>query len=263
MRCLICTELMEDYFEKKFSCFDLDLVEYKKCPHCGFCASETHSVMTDAEWSALNDDFHSKTHYTDENPYNRNERYFNQAMMLSLMAKHDLVKGNDWLDWGCGVGAVAQLLDRYFDVELKTYDRYFSPKINQIDTANLIPREFDLVLNTAVFEHVRNRNTLDEIESYVGEAGCLAVHTLVPENVPADPDWMYLLPVHCAFHTNKSMQILMDQWGYKCSVYNQDAKLWVMFREEAKEIKSEVDELNSCLGWQYLHFKPGFMNYWT
>jgi hypothetical protein len=103
---------------------------------------------------------------------------------------------------------------------------------------------------------------LDEIESYVGEGGCLGIHTLVRGEIPADPDWMYLLPVHCAFFTNKSMDMLMRQWGYTCSAYNEHAKMWAWFKTEPKLIGEKVAELNQSIGWEYLHFKAGFMDFW-
>ena len=53
------------------------------------------------------------------------------------------------------------------------------PLIYPVLSGKLIKRSYDLVLSSAVFEHVRSRNTLDEIESYVSEQGSLAVHTLV------------------------------------------------------------------------------------
>ena len=81
-------------------------------------------------------------------------------------------------------------------------------------------------------------------------------------NVPQNPEWMYLLPVHCAFHTNRSMQLLMDQWGYRCSVYNEHAKLWVLFRQPPTDIEPAVAALNQAMGWRYLHYKAGFMDYW-
>jgi hypothetical protein len=58
------------------------------------------------------------------------------------------------------------------------------------------------------------------------------------------------------------MQILMESWGYSCSVYNEHSKLWVMFREDEALVEAKVDKLNESLGWQYLHFKRGFMDYW-
>jgi len=108
--------------------------------------------------------------------------------MLFLMRKQGLIDRGAWLDWGCGIGSVALLLNNYFDIELMTYDKYFTPQINSISEDNLRTRAFDLVVNTAVFEHARDRNTLDEIESYVGDYGCFAIHTLVPESVPKDPN---------------------------------------------------------------------------
>lgn len=262
MNCIICGSPMHFYFSKRFEEFGLGTVNYWQCPRCGFCASKTHFDMTSIEWSDLNEAFHSRSHARQDNPYNRNQRYFNQALMLHLMAQQKLIRRSDWLDWGCGVGAVAKLLDRYFGIELSTYDKYYTPEINAIAEAALVERSFDLVVNTAVFEHVRDRRTLDEIESFVAPGGCLAIHTLVPESVPRDPEWMYLLPVHCAFHTNRSMQMLMGQWGYSCSVYNEHSKLWVLFREPSADIRPKVDDLNERMGWQYLHFKDGFMDYW-
>ncbi len=253
---------MEFYFTKSFNAYNLTHVEYYRCPNCGFCSSKTHYDMTNDQWAALNDAFHSVSHSIEDNPYNRNQRYFNQALMLFLMMKQGLIDHGAWLDWGSGIGSVALLLKNYFNIKLMTYDKYFTPQINAINEDNLRTRVFDLVLNTAVFEHVRDRNTLDEIESYVSNSGCFAIHTLVPESVPKDPNWMYLLPVHCAFHTNKSMQILMDTWGHTCSVYNEHSKMWVLFRQNPDMIQSRVVNVNRSLGWEYLHFKKGFMDYW-
>ncbi|MDD5157881.1 methyltransferase domain-containing protein [Sulfurimonas sp.] len=262
MKCIICYSDMKFYFTKIFNIYDLKEVHYWICPHCGFCASKTHFEMTDIEWTNLNNSFHNKSHNSEENPYNRNQRYFKQAQMLHLMTKHKLIDKNNWLDWGCGVGAVSLLLKKMFSIKLMTYDKYFTPKINLIDVRAMTARSFDLVVNTAVFEHVRDRDTLNEIESYVNASGCFAIHTLIPEAIPKNPEWMYLLPVHCAFHTNKSMQILMDSWGYNCSVYNEESKLWILFRKKSSVIKPKVEKINKSLGWNYLHFKDGFMDYW-
>jgi len=54
-----------------------------------------------------------------------------------------------------------------------------------------------VVINTSVFEHAREIETLDEIAELVDEDGVPALHVLVPESVPRDPPWFYLLPVHC------------------------------------------------------------------
>jgi 2-polyprenyl-3-methyl-5-hydroxy-6-metoxy-1,4-benzoquinol methylase len=162
---------MDYYISKSFDEFGLSDVDYLKCKDCGFCASETHFEMTDKKWSDLNDKYHSASHLRTDNPYNRNQRYFNQALMLSLAARKNIIGKGSWLDWGCGIGKVSMLLDELFGTTLKTYDKYYSPHINEIAEDELVSRSFDLVLNTAVFEHVRSRLTLDEIESYVAEGG--------------------------------------------------------------------------------------------
>lgn len=262
MQCLICGSAMAPDFVKVFGLPDLPEAAYHRCPDCGFCASHTHLAMPEAQWERVNDAFHSVSHHRDDNPYNRNQRYAHQAQMLHLLSRRGLIRGTRWLDWGCGVGAVSGLLDALYGMRLWTYDRYFTPEVNAIAPADMQPGGFDLVLNTAVFEHVRDRRTLDEIASYVAPGGCLAIHTLVPEVVPRDPDWMYLLPVHTAFHTNRSMQRLMDDWGYTCSVYNEHAKLWVWFRDPPAEVEAEVRACNELLGWTHLKFKVGFMDYW-
>ena len=262
MQCMVCRSPMAYFFTKQFDCLDLGAVDYWRCPECGFCASKTHLEMSAERWERLNDHFHAETHHRTDNPYNRNQRYFNQALMLFLVRRVGIVKGGRWLDWGCGVGALAILLKEWFNIELLAYDAYCTPKVNVIDGQDLLPGAFNLVVNTAVFEHIRRRATLDRVESYVHPGGCFAVHTLVREEIPKDPGWMYLLPVHCAFFTNRAMQLLMDQWGYTCSVYNEHAKMWVLFPTKSGPVESRAGRLNGSLGWEYLHFKRGFMDYW-
>ena len=262
MNCIICHSPMSYSFTKRFDQYGLGEVDYWRCASCEFCASKTHFEMSDARWSELNLAFHSDNNAREDNPYNRNQRYFHQATMLQLLARSGQIAAGKWLDWGCGVGSVARLLHELFGQTLLTFDRYVEPQIHAQREDQLTSCGYDLVLNTAVFEHVRSRATLDEIESYVAPHGALAVHTLVRGVIPKDESWMYLLPVHCAFHTNRSMQRLMDDWGYRCSVYNEHAKLWVMFKQPAEAVQPRVEALNRLLGWEYLHFKPGFVDYW-
>ena len=92
MKCIICESAMSFYFTKHFSVCDLFQVDYWKGNKCGFCASKTYFEMTNKEWEKLNDIFHSESYFTEDNPYNRNQRYFNQSLMLFLMAKQDLIK---------------------------------------------------------------------------------------------------------------------------------------------------------------------------
>jgi hypothetical protein len=265
MDCMICGAAMSFYFRKHFGEYGLNDVDYWLCPRCGFSASKTHFDMTVAEWEALNLAFHTAHNKRQDNPYNRRQRYFHQAQMLYLMQRHGLIESNQWLDWGSGEGDVSVQLKEHFGLVLENFDQYIQPFINPVNETELKKKRAscDLVLSTAVFEHIRSRQLLDEIESFVAETGCFAVHTLVREEIPKDPQWMYLLPVHCAFHTNTSMQILMDTWGYTCSVYNEHAKMWILFRQKnLGRIQDSVSRLNKIMGWEYLHYKEGFMDYW-
>jgi len=261
-QCIVCNGQQKYYFSKNFDVYDLVKADYWRCENCGFTSSKTHFDMDDATWALLNDAFHKDAFAREDNPYNRNQRYFNQALMLSLAKKHNILEGNDWLDWGCGVGSLSGQLSSHFGLHIDNFDMFVRPQLNAVAEEDLSIRSYSLVVNTAVFEHVRSRDTLNEIEQYVQDNGTLAVHTLVRGEIPADPDWMYLLPVHCAFHTNKSMDILMQQWGYTCSVYNEHAKLWLLFKLDPGLVENKTKKLNDILGWQYLHFKTGFMDFW-
>lgn len=85
------------------------------------------------------------------------------------------------------------------DISLLNFGRDIQHALMPLSKADLIKRSHLLVANTAVSEHVCRRDTLGEIESHVANDGCVAVHTLVRGEIPADHNWMYLLPVHCAF----------------------------------------------------------------
>lgn len=262
MNCIICKHGMEFYFSKIFDIYNLGTVDYWKCSQCGFVTSKTHADMNDNDWGELNVRFHRDNNNREDNPYNRNQRYFNQASMLYFMSRYGMFPIGDWLDWGSGKGDLSDRLNTLFDLKITNFDKYIDSTLTPMNESEIHKRSYSLVANTAVFEHVRSRETLDEIESYVSQDGCFAVHTLVRGEIPKDPNWMYLLPVHCAFHTNRSMQHLMNEWGYICSVYNEHAKLWVLFRAKQRDVEAKVAELNSKLGWSYLHFRSGFMDFW-
>jgi len=253
---------MDFYFSKQFDSYNLRTVDYWKCRECGFVASKTHFDMKDSDWQELNVRFHEDNNDRQDNPYNRNQRYFYQASMFYLTSRYGILPTGEYLDWGSGPGDLSDRLNTLFDIKMNNFDKYIEPVLHSLTESDLVKRGYALVANTGVFEHVRSRETLDEIESYVLPEGCLAVHTLVREAIPQDPNWMYLLPVHCAFHTNSSMQHLMLEWGYTCCTYNEFAKMWCMFRTAPDEVEAKVSLLNTKLGWEYLHFKAGFMDFW-
>lgn len=61
-------------------------------------------------------------------------------------------------------------------------------------------------------QYLRYRDELNEINPIVTEHGAMELHIAVFEQVPRDPNWFYLLSVHCTFFTNKNMSLLFDQW---------------------------------------------------
>lgn len=262
MQCIVCSQSMEHFFNKRFNSDSLDTVEYYRCTGCGFSASKTHLEMPETDWIRLNTSWHNSNNLRADNPWNRSQRHFNQALMIHLSHRHEIIRNGSWLDYASGQGGLSCQLHSHFGLVLHSFDRFVQPISFPLYAQDLVKRGHVLVTNTAMFEHVRNRRTLDEIESYVAEDGCFGIHTLVRGDIPADPEWMYLLPVHCSFFTNRSMDILMQQWGYTCSIYNEHAKMWMWFKTDPDLISGKVAQLNQSMGWEYLHFKVGFMDFW-
>jgi len=204
-------------------------VVYDKCKNCGFVLSKTHQELDEDKWKKLNDQFH---HYV-ENPVNEKKGnqppYAEQAMMLILLHKNGLINIDSILDYAAGYGTLSEILNKYHGVNLPIFDPYVkaSDSIKYVEKSNL--KTYKAVINSAMFEHVLQREDLDKANRVVDSDGCLIIHTVVCENVPKDPNWFYLRPpVYTAFHTNKSMQILMNQWEFQSSIYCPKSKCWVL-----------------------------------
>jgi len=268
-RCFICNTDYTFYFTKQFNEFGLDTVDYYRCPNCGFVLSKTHAEMEASQWERINIEFHRKlenfeysTGACGSQQLNQ-PPYLQQAVMLNTLHKNDLIDISDCVDWGSGIGHLSNVLAKYFNIPIKNYDKYMTPHRQYLAEDEMAGRRFSTVINSAVFEHVTNRGILDEINALVSDTGCLIFHTVVCEEIPCDPNWFYLAPpVHCAFHTNKSMAILMNQWGYSCSIYCPAAKMWTLFKDKPKGIESIVGAINLEFQTDYLYFKDGFMDYW-
>lgn len=104
------------------------------------------------------------------------------------------------------------MLDEYFGISSCNYE----PFVSEDKKENIINKEdlgqYKVVMNFAIFQHIRSRKDLDEVNAYVSEDGCLIIQMVNCENIPVDPDWFYYRPpVHCALTPNKSMDILMEQ----------------------------------------------------
>jgi len=268
MKCLVCDNKMAFFLRKSFDQGDFSLlmqdikvVEYHKCDFCGFVASETHFKMSEERWFVLNKEFH---HFLETQETGINQPpYLFQANFLNVLKTNLVLNLDGGLDYAGGLGTLTKVLRKYFGLELLVFDPYVMDENEGFYLGRQDLGSFDLVLNSALFEHLRFRDQFDELNSLVSRTGCLAIHTLVCESIPQDENWFYFEPpVHCSFHTNKSMQILMDQWGYKGSIYCPSAKMWVLFKDNLRHVESSVLSINSEFQTDYLYYKEGFVDYW-
>ncbi len=258
-RCMVCSAQMEHLFTKTFNSWGLTSLEYDKCVDCGFVACATLLKMPGDDWEDLNLRFHTAINNSDADPYDRAGRLTGQAEVIDLMLDHGLISAAaPMLDWGSGTGDLAgRLRDR--GRTLLSYDQYIEPRVNPLPTAKPVPGAYALVTATAVFEHLTHRGQLDAIEALVADGGVLGVHLLIPREVPADPSWVYLLPVHCAFHNWESMRRLMIQWGYEASVYCDQARMWLFFKSR-EGVREKVQAINAKQKRDYLLYCEGFVS---
>jgi len=265
LKCLICGSPMQFYFSKEYDSFDLGKVEYYRCDCCGFTLSKTHTEMSDHSWKRLNHQYHSSYHGQETCPDDPKwiKRLNTQSMVISDLTKLGLLESKGrWLDFACGDGKLSDTLKENHDLNLLKYDKYMQKTIGFITDEALVKRSFDFVITTSVFEHFTRREDFDFVESLVSINGVLGLHTLVCEDVPQDPSWFYLLPVHCAFHTNRSMSLLFKQWGYSASIYNVEAQLWLWFKTDPEKIQSTILKANLRENRPKYFYKPDFVDYW-
>jgi len=271
MKCLICDSQSEYYFSKTYteSPFDefmreIGTVDYYKCGHCGFVISKTHCQLERNVWHGLNHKFH---HYLETPSISQKINqppYIEQAVMLNLLSSCGIIDSRSMIDYAAGFGALSNILEKYFGLSLAIFDPYVQSvhNINRYVEAKALDK-YQVVMNSAMFEHVLSREDLDHVNKIVDIDGCLIIHTVVCERIPNDPEWFYLQPpVHTAFHTNQSMEILMKQWGYRSSLYCPQSKSWVLLRREIETVAERIATLNRDLNATWFHCKNGFVDYW-
>ena len=270
MKCMICNSDSKYYFSKTYveSPFDefmrdIGKVNYYQCKNCGFVLSKTHSELDEKKWNNLNSQFHHYLENIDNETEINQPPYAEQAIMISILGKNGIINTDSIIDYAAGYGSLSVILSKYLNIELPISDPYVQAdkSIKYIHESSLT--FYKTVINAAMFEHVIKRESLDRINNLVDHDGCLIIHTRVSGYVPNDPNWFYLRPpVHTAFHTNKSMQILMDQWGYCSSIYCLPSKCWVLLKEKSEDIEKKIRVINQELGSYWFYYQDGFVDYW-
>lgn len=270
MNCLICNTSSHYFLQKLYTespfdqhMADIGPVDYYKCPNCGFTQSYTHAQLSAERWGRLNLDVHRFMEDPKAEKKGNQPPYLEQASMINLLGVNGLINTSSMLDYAAGYGTLSRLLQKYHQISLPIFDEYVMAADDKRYIGKEALTQYDVVINSAMFEHVLTRGDLDKVDALVSAKGCLIVHTVVCENIPADPNWFYFRPpVHTAFHTNKSMEILMGQWGYEASLYCPPAKCWILLRKAADELEKRVAAINEELQTTYLLYKQGFVDYW-
>jgi len=263
---MICGGAMHASFTKAFDRELLGTVEYVTCAGCGFVASKTHFELPAERWRDLTTRLHGTYQGMESCPEDRNwvQRLKIQAAVIDDLAGLGVLPSQQpWVDYGCGDGKLSDILAETSGRTLARYDSYMA-KPGYLRATELGHGSFGFVVTTSVFEHLRDRRSLDAINALVSPAGVLGVHTLVAERIPESPEWFYLLPAHCSFFTNRSMQILFDQWGYAASIYHVEARLWFWLNTDDGRLERTITAANDRPGKErfFYHFKPGFVDYW-
>ena len=244
-RCLICDGHTSHYFTKP-DVAGLGDNHFWRCGDCGFVYSKTLCELPEDEFLKLNEqcmqDWHNKPH-NDTDPRWR-QRMARQAEAILTAERVGLINRKlPWLDYASGDGWLADAIGA------QKYDPYMGE--NRTPPP---PVSYGFVVTTSVFEHFRKWEDFELVEDCVGFDGVMALHTLVCEEVPRDPNFFYLLPMHSALLTNKAMSVLLKDWGYVCSCYCVPARLWFFFRN-----RDGVEQKVRQLGWEY---SEGFCAYW-
>jgi len=258
-RCFVCGGPLGPAFSKQFDWQNLGRVDYSRCVACGFVLSRTHAHMDHGSWENLNAAFHAERDPAAGRSNDQRWLQRAQGYVDAISAARNLgaIPGDrPWLDYGCGSGQLSDLVEQRTNHAVLRYEPFLPGQGEHwVDAASLAPGSCDLVINTAMFEHVRDRASLDHLAGLVSADGALALHTVVVKHVPDDPDWFYLLPVHCAFFTNAAMEHLCREWGFLSAAYHVPARLWLLFRRPLSTLPAELSE-------EPWVSDQGFVGYW-
>lgn len=250
-QCFVCGAAMLPYFRKHFNRMGLGDVDYIRCVGCGFVQSQTHQALSETQWAQLNMDFHQHHYGTRGIGSDSGVPYGAQAAAIEqLFLAGVLPFENPWVDYACGQGHLAEELQKR-KITIANYDQYPPPDAQDyLVEAQMQPGRFDFVVNSAMFEHVLTRRPLDKTIALIAHGGVFALHTMISEVVPNNPDWSYFdAEVHTAFFTNKAMQLLFKQWGFKACLYHLPSMLWFFLPRPIEALPIAAQQLLGTPDW--------------
>ena len=195
--------------------------------------------------------------------------YIQIALCLKILSQNQLISTENTLDYAAGYGTLSKIGRCYFGFEISIFDPYVTDR--SIDELYLSENElnsqlFSLVMSSAFFEHVVNRESLQRKWRLLDQGGVMMILTVVCENIPDDPNWFYLEPiVHTSFFTNKSMELLMQDWQFDFSIYCPTAKSWFLFKDtniKYDDATNIVARVNNQFQQEYLFIKRGWVDFW-
>ena len=272
MKCFVCGAEMTPYFKTTPEINYLESVnsfEYVRCENCGLVVSKTIYEMSHEDWEKIND-VTFKNYFNNDKMLENfdprwSERIENQAELFSNLVKCGVLKKDlRTIDYGAGEGSLANKInEKIGKVWLKKFDAYMKPTDeNYLSADEVKPSSFDFLLTTSVFEHlIGTHGDVDNIINLIKPDGIMALHTLICEEVPKNPDWFYIasIVVHCTIWTNKAMEIIYKKFGFKGCAYHLESRIWLMFRnvDDFQKLKNVAAKLKGT--WT---FSNNFVDYW-
>lgn len=260
MKCFICDQEMTKYFVKKWQ--EGMVGEFVRCPNCGMVINKTMYEMPIQEWMKENKELHSEYQGTNEMKYDPKwlDRITMQGEAILQLYSLDIFPlTGRCIDYGCGDGKLADLVNRKQQLILK-YDKYMGQgKEGYLEDKEVKASGFDVVICCSVLEHLIGKAEVQKVFDLISNEGVLCLHTLVCEEVPKDPDWFYLLTVHCTIWTNRAMEILYRNNGFIGCAYNLEAQMWFMFRNK-EQFQRLQNVKHKLIGTWF--FSDGFVDYW-
>lgn len=273
MKCFLCNANMNPYFIKN----DIKRSRhFVKCEKCGLVIDLTAYELDPLIRAEENVEFHVSYQGTDVNIVD--PEWINRLEIQSIIFAQLFYEGIfpvdlNIVDYGCGDGKLSDyFIDQYRKFSggrnekgllpnIKKYDKFMNLDGNKdyLSSEEMKRNAFDAVVTCSVFEHLLGGNDVEEIMGLLNENGIFCLHTLVCEEVPKDPNWYYLLPVHYTFWTNKAMEILYEKNGFKGCAYNVEGRMWLMYRNKEMFLKLKTNYKNINGTWI---FSDHFVDYW-